>query len=80
VKKERALFDLSPEEWTAIWLSLRIAVVATLTSLPFGCPPKYAKRESIFCPGFGCRRVRPFIPSSAARLRYEIAMPVQGPM
>jgi len=30
------MFDLSPEEWTAIHLSLRIAVVATLCSLPFG--------------------------------------------
>ena len=30
------MFDLSLEEWTAIHLSLRIAVVATLCSLPFG--------------------------------------------
>src|ERR1700755_2581010 len=28
--------NLSAEEWTAIWLSLRIASVATLVSLPFG--------------------------------------------
>ena len=28
--------DLSPEEWTAIHLSLRIAIVATLVALPFG--------------------------------------------
>lgn len=27
---------LSPEEWTAVQLSLRVAVVATLVSLPFG--------------------------------------------
>ena len=27
---------LSPEEWTAVRLSLRVAVVATLVSLPFG--------------------------------------------
>src|SRR5262247_4031200 len=27
---------LSPEEWTAVRLSLRVAVVATLFSLPFG--------------------------------------------
>src|SRR6188508_3361707 len=27
---------LSPEEWTAVKLSLRVAVVATLFSLPFG--------------------------------------------
>ena len=27
---------LSPEEWTAVKLSLRVAVVATLVSLPFG--------------------------------------------
>ncbi|MBX3551032.1 MAG: molybdate ABC transporter permease subunit [Pseudolabrys sp.] len=30
------MFDLTPEEWTAIHLSLRIAVVATACSLPFG--------------------------------------------
>ena len=30
------MFDLSPEEWTAVALSLRIAVVATIVSLPFG--------------------------------------------
>ena len=27
---------LSPEEWTAVRLSLRVALVATLVSLPFG--------------------------------------------
>lgn len=30
------MFDLTPEEWTAIFLSLRIASVATLASLPLG--------------------------------------------
>jgi len=30
------LLDLSPDEWIAIRLSLRIAVVATLVALPFG--------------------------------------------
>jgi len=30
------MFDLSPEEWTAIHLSLRIALVATIGALPFG--------------------------------------------
>jgi len=30
------VFDLSPEEWTAVWLSIRIATVATLGALPFG--------------------------------------------
>ncbi len=34
--------EFSPEEWTAIWLSLRIAVVATLVSLPFGLLAAYA--------------------------------------
>jgi molybdate transport system permease protein len=32
----KAVFDLSPEEWTAVWLSIRIATVATLCALPFG--------------------------------------------
>jgi molybdate transport system permease protein len=30
------VFDLTPEEWTAVQLSLRIALVATLVALPFG--------------------------------------------
>jgi molybdate transport system permease protein len=30
------VFSLSPEEWTAVELSLRIAIVATVVSLPFG--------------------------------------------
>jgi molybdate transport system permease protein len=30
------VLDLSPDEWTAILLSLRIAIVATLVALPFG--------------------------------------------
>jgi molybdate transport system permease protein len=30
------LFDLSPDEWVAVELSLRIAIVATLVALPFG--------------------------------------------
>ena len=28
--------SLSPEEWTAVRLSIRVAVVATLAGLPFG--------------------------------------------
>ena len=31
-----SVFELTPQDWTAIALSLRIAVVATLVSLPFG--------------------------------------------
>ncbi len=30
------MFNLTPDEWTAVELSLRIAVVATLAALPFG--------------------------------------------
>ena len=30
------MFSLTPEEWTAVALSLRIALVATVVSLPFG--------------------------------------------
>jgi len=33
---------LSADEWTAIWLSLKIAVVATTASLPFGIFISYA--------------------------------------
>ena len=34
--------ELSPAEWTAIWLSLRIAVAATIASLPLGIFVAYA--------------------------------------
>jgi len=34
--------DFSPDEWTAIFLSLRIAVTATIVSLPFGIFIAYA--------------------------------------
>ena len=30
------MFDLTPDEWTAVALSLRIAMVATVVALPFG--------------------------------------------
>jgi ABC-type molybdate transport system permease subunit len=30
------LFDLTPADWTAIELTIRISVVATLCALPFG--------------------------------------------
>ena len=30
------MLSLTPDEWTAVELSLRIAVVATLAALPFG--------------------------------------------
>lgn len=30
------MFDLSPAEWTAIALSLRVSIIATLVALPFG--------------------------------------------
>lgn len=36
------MIELSPEEWTAIRLSLRIAMTATLASLPFGLFAAYA--------------------------------------
>jgi molybdate transport system permease protein len=36
------LADLSPTEWTAIWLSLKIATAATIASLPFGILVAYA--------------------------------------
>jgi molybdate transport system permease protein len=36
------LADLSPAEWTAIWLSVKIATTATIASLPFGILVAYA--------------------------------------
>jgi molybdate transport system permease protein len=41
------MFDLTPDEWTAVQLSLRIAVWATIVSLPFGVAVAYvlARKE-----------------------------------
>jgi molybdate transport system permease protein len=41
------MFELTPDEWTAVRLSLRIAVWATVVSLPFGVAVAYvlARRE-----------------------------------
>lgn len=36
------MIDLTPEEWTAVHLSLRIALTATVASLPFGIFAAYA--------------------------------------
>src|ERR1700682_2036440 len=41
-RRSWCLADLSPAEWTAIWLSLRIAIAATIASLPFGILVSYA--------------------------------------
>jgi molybdate transport system permease protein len=35
------MFNLTPDEWTAVLLSLRIGVVATVVSLPFGVAIAY---------------------------------------
>jgi molybdate transport system permease protein len=40
--RDLALLDMSAAEWTAILLSLRIAIVATIMSLPFGIITAYA--------------------------------------
>src|SRR5438270_3858057 len=34
--RKRVMFSLTPDEWTAVLLSLRIAVAATAVALPFG--------------------------------------------
>jgi len=42
------MFDLSPEDWTAVALSLRIAVVATAVALPFGIAIAYVLARKQF--------------------------------
>src|SRR5690348_998908 len=34
--EDDTMFDITPTEWTAILLSLRVAVIATLVVTPFG--------------------------------------------
>jgi molybdate transport system permease protein len=42
------VFGLSPQEWTAVLLSLRVATVATAVALPFGIAVAYALARSSF--------------------------------
>jgi molybdate transport system permease protein len=42
------VFDLTPQDWTAIALSLRIASVATLVALPFGVAIAYVLARKDF--------------------------------
>lgn len=42
------MFSLSPDEWTAVALSLRVAVVATLVALPFGIAIAYVLARKDF--------------------------------
>src|SRR5260370_5784013 len=43
------LLDLSADEWIAIRLSLRIAIVATLVALPFGIAMAWLLARKSFC-------------------------------
>ena len=42
------MLDLSPQEWTAVALSLRIAVVATIVALPGGIAIAYVLARKQF--------------------------------
>jgi molybdate transport system permease protein len=42
------MFDLTPAEWTAIHLSLRVAIVATFCALPFGIAVGYLLARKSF--------------------------------
>jgi molybdate transport system permease protein len=44
----KPVFDLSPQEWTAVALSLRIAVVSTIVALPFGVAIAYVLARKQF--------------------------------
>lgn len=41
-KRDKFVLGFSPDEWTAIFLSLRVATVATLVALPFAILTAYA--------------------------------------
>ena len=43
------MLDLSPEEWIAIRLSLKIALVATVVALPFGIAVAWLLARKNFC-------------------------------
>jgi molybdate transport system permease protein len=42
------MFDLTPQDWTAIQLSLRISIVSTLVALPFGIAIAYVLARKKF--------------------------------
>jgi molybdate transport system permease protein len=42
------LLNLTPQEWTAVALSLRIAVVSTIVALPFGVAIAYVLARKLF--------------------------------
>jgi molybdate transport system permease protein len=42
------VFQLLPEEWTAVFLSLRVATVATMVALPFGIAVAYGLARTSF--------------------------------
>ena len=42
------MLDLTPEEWTAVLLSLRVATMATVVSLPFGIAVGYLQARKDF--------------------------------
>ncbi len=42
------MLDLSPQEWTAVQLSLRVAVVSTIVALPFGIAIAYVLARKTF--------------------------------
>jgi molybdate transport system permease protein len=42
------MFDLTPDDWTAVALSLRIAVVSTVVALPFGIAIAYVLARKQF--------------------------------
>ena len=46
------MFELSPDEWTAVRLSLQIALTATAFSLPFGVLAAYALARVLRSPDF----------------------------
>ena len=53
--------DISPMEWTAILLSLRVAVIATLVATPFGIALAWLLARRDFGTFAGCGRRRAFL-------------------
>ena len=42
------MLDLSPQDWIAVQLSLRVALVATVVALPFGVAVAYVLARKNF--------------------------------
>ena len=65
-RASRRVFELSPQDWTAVQLSLRVAAVSTVVALPFGIAIATVAGAQGFLGQGAARRHRPSAAGAAA--------------